>query len=196
MESTGLLFNARQRIDPNLALISTRYSTHLGGGNELDSRPVLIQAPLAQKLCYILLLHLQDEVSSHRWGRLYKERKVVVWLLRNFPREMSSSRRKGFLRGICGHSSIPCPGWVSYIYHESMIYYCLDHCVVICTWINEHKMLFSSSSVAFLHSLYTMVNDYTHCKAVKVRFERCYFLPVLCHFSAEHKYKNVASCLQ
>lgn len=54
-------------------------------------------------------------------------------------------------------------------------------------------MLFYSSSVAFLHSLYTTINNYTHCKTVKVSLERHYFLLVLCHFSIEHKYKNVAS---
>lgn len=57
-------------------------------------------------------------------------------------------------------------------------------------------MLLSSSSATFLHSLYTTVNDYTHYKAVKVRFERRYFLPVLCHFSVAQKYKNIANSLQ
>lgn len=57
-------------------------------------------------------------------------------------------------------------------------------------------MLLSTSSATFLHSLYTTVNDYTHYRAVKVRFERRYFLPVLCHFSVAQKYKNIANSLQ
>lgn len=38
----------------------------------------------------------------------------------------------------------------------------------------------------FLHLLYTTVNDYTHCKALKVKFEKRYFLPVFAN-SQQHK---------
>lgn len=166
--SRKLRFTAQQKIAVYLTFIATRCGTHPGGGNKPDEWQMLIQVGLSQQLCHILLLHFQDEVSSHHWGRLYRQRKVVSDC---FPmRNVFFTEKEGFSRAFVNKVTYSVQyGHSVSIYQESLTCYCLDHCVVIYTlcWKNKHKMMFSSSSVAFLHLHYTMVNNYTLYKTVK-----------------------------
>lgn len=117
-----------------LTIIAPKYGTHPGGGNKSDEQPMLMQAWLSQPLRHILLLPFQDEVSSHHWGGLYRQRKVVSDCLETSHEKCLFQGKRGFLRGLHEHSSILCPVRVPGIYWESLTGYCLDHCVVICTW--------------------------------------------------------------
>lgn len=117
-----------------LTLIATRYDTHPGRGNKSDEQLMLMQAWLSQPLCHVLLLPFQDEVSSHHWGRLYRQRKVVSDCLETFHEKCLFQGKRGFLNGLCEHGNILCPVWVPCICQESLTCSCLDHCVVICTW--------------------------------------------------------------